>query len=111
LQVNLASLAVYVKGCGRVLQLSLNGATRSGEPHSVAGPRRLSWATIEGSASEGIKVMNGATKEFDQNDEDFFTISVSDDALEAAASPTAGAAMSFPNAPTVSILFACCGND
>jgi hypothetical protein len=55
--------------------------------------------------------MNGITRDSDQNDEDVFTFTVSDDALEAAASPTAGAAMSFPNAPTVSIVFACCGND
>jgi hypothetical protein len=67
--------------------------------------------TIDGTTSEWIKVMNSVTKEFDQNDEDFFTFTVSDDALEAAARPTAGAAMSFPNAPTVSIVFACCGND
>jgi hypothetical protein len=55
--------------------------------------------------------MNGITRDSDQTDEDFFTVTVSDDALEAAASPTAGAAMSFPNAPTVSIVFACCGNN
>jgi hypothetical protein len=55
--------------------------------------------------------MNGITCDSDQNDEDFFAFTVSDDALEAAASPTAGGAMSFPNAPTVSIVFACCGND
>ena len=55
--------------------------------------------------------MNGVTEDFEQSDEDVFTFNVSDDALEAAASPTAGAAMSLPNAPTVSILFACCGND
>ena len=55
--------------------------------------------------------MNGITRDSEQNDEDVFTFTVSDDALEAAASPTAGAAMSFPNAPTVSILFACCGNN
>ena len=67
--------------------------------------------TINGTTSEWIRVMNGATKEIDHNDEDFFTFTVSDDALEAAASPMAGAAMSFPNAPTVSIVFACCGNN
>jgi len=67
--------------------------------------------TIDGTTSGWIKVMSGATKEFDQNDEDFFTLTVSDDALEAAANPVAGAAMSFPNAPTVSIVFACCGNN
>ena len=66
---------------------------------------------IERTTSEWIKVMNGATEEFDRNDEDFFTLTVSDDALEAAANPAAGAAMSFPNAPTVSIVFACCGNN
>ena len=38
---------------------------------------------------------------------------VSDDALEAAAAAEirgGSAAMSFPNAPTVSILIICCGN-
>jgi hypothetical protein len=37
---------------------------------------------------------------------------VSDDALEAAAAEMrdGSAAMSFPNAPTVSILIICCGN-
>lgn len=37
---------------------------------------------------------------------------VSDEALEAAAAETSdgSAAMSFPNAPTVSILIICCGN-
>jgi hypothetical protein len=66
---------------------------------------------IDGATSEWIKVMNGATNESDQNDEDFFTLAVSDDALEAAANPVGRAAMSFPNAPTVSIVFACCGNN
>jgi hypothetical protein len=55
--------------------------------------------------------MDGPVSDFDQNDEDVFSFTVSDDALEAAADPTAGAAMSFPNAPTVSIVFACCGNN
>jgi hypothetical protein len=45
------------------------------------------------------------------NDERVLTFEISDAALEAAADALPGAAMSFPNAPTVSILFACCGND
>jgi hypothetical protein len=45
------------------------------------------------------------------NDERVLTFEISDAALEAAADVLPGAAMSFPNAPTVSILFACCGND
>jgi hypothetical protein len=38
-------------------------------------------------------------------------IEVSDAALEAAASNPMGAAISFPNAPTVSLLVVCCSND
>ncbi len=44
-------------------------------------------------------------------DEDNLTFGVSDEELEAAASMTTHAGMTFPSAPTVSILFACCGND
>ena len=44
-------------------------------------------------------------------DEQILTFEMSDAALEAAAEAVPGAAMSFPNAPTVSILFACCSND
>jgi len=45
------------------------------------------------------------------SDEQILFNDVSDAALEAAADALPGAAMSFPNAPTVSILFACCSND
>jgi hypothetical protein len=45
------------------------------------------------------------------SDEQILTYEVSDAALEAAAAAPPGAAMSMPNAPTVSILFACCGNN
>jgi len=47
-----------------------------------------------------------------ESDETLLAIEVSDEALEAAASQTrdGAAAMSFPNAPTVSILIMCCGN-
>jgi hypothetical protein len=45
------------------------------------------------------------------NDEQNLFNDVSDAALEAAADALPGAAMSFPNAPTVSILFACCSNE
>jgi hypothetical protein len=45
-------------------------------------------------------------------DDDIFRCDVSDAALEAAASTAiAGGAMSFPNAPTVSILVVCCSFD
>lgn len=60
-----------------------------------------------------INDMNGKTKGFEQSHEAILSLEVSDEALEAAASdtrPAAGAAMSFPNAPTVSILVMCCSN-
>jgi hypothetical protein len=47
----------------------------------------------------------------EQNDEQIFACDISDAALEAAAHALPGAAMSFPNAPTVSILISCCSND
>jgi hypothetical protein len=46
------------------------------------------------------------------SDDDIFGCDVSDAALEAAASTaTPGGALSFPNAPTVSILVICCSFD
>jgi hypothetical protein len=47
----------------------------------------------------------------EQNGEQIFACDISDAALEAAADALPGAAMSFPNAPTVSIVFACCSNE
>jgi hypothetical protein len=47
----------------------------------------------------------------DSNDEQILIPDVSDVALEMAAQALPGAAMSMPNAPTVSIIFACCGNN
>ena len=47
----------------------------------------------------------------DASDEQILTYEISDTALEAAANTLPGAAMSMPNAPTVSILVVCCGND
>jgi len=44
-------------------------------------------------------------------DEDILRCDVSDAALEAAASTSSGGALSFPNAPTVSILVICCSFD
>jgi hypothetical protein len=45
-------------------------------------------------------------------DDDIFGFEVSDAALEAAASTAIpGGALSFPNAPTVSILIICCSID
>ena len=51
--------------------------------------------------------------ETDRNgsDEQILTYDVSDAALERAAEALPGAALSFPNSPTVSIVFACCGTD
>jgi hypothetical protein len=56
--------------------------------------------------------MNDASADFPQSDEAVLAYEVSDAALEAAASAILpGAAISFPNSPTVSVLFQCCGND
>jgi len=55
--------------------------------------------------------MNETSEYFERSDEDILAFDVSDAALEAAASALPGAAMSFPTAPTVSVLFACCGNE
>jgi len=45
-------------------------------------------------------------------EEDVLVFDVSDAALEAAAMASpGGGAMSFPNAPTVSVLVVCCSND
>jgi hypothetical protein len=52
--------------------------------------------------------MNPIPGNSEQNDEAVLTFEVSDAALEAAAR---GPAMSLPSSPTVSIIFACCGND
>jgi hypothetical protein len=62
-------------------------------------------------ASKWINNMNDNSQDIEQCDEDTLTFEVSDEALEVAASTTAGAAMSFPGSPTVSILVACCSND
>jgi hypothetical protein len=54
--------------------------------------------------------MNDDITALEQSDEGILP-GVSDEALEAAASTRgAPAAMSFPNAPTVSIFVICCGN-
>jgi hypothetical protein len=55
--------------------------------------------------------MKDAGENFEQSDNDSLTCDVSDAALEAAASALPGAAFSFPNSPTVSVVFQCCGND
>jgi hypothetical protein len=55
--------------------------------------------------------MNDNAGNLEQADADIFVCDVSDAALEAAASAPRGAAMSFPNAPTVSVVVVCCGND
>jgi hypothetical protein len=58
-----------------------------------------------------INDMNDEARNLEQADGDIFAFEVSDAALEAAASAPRGAAMSLPNAPTVSIVVVCCGND
>jgi hypothetical protein len=56
--------------------------------------------------------MNDNTGLFEESDDDILSFEVSDAALErAAASAIPGAALSFPNAPTVSILVVCCSTD
>ena len=47
----------------------------------------------------------------ERNDDEILRFEVSDAELEAAADTTRGAAMSFPGAPTVSILIVCCSNE
>ena len=55
--------------------------------------------------------MKDANETFEHSDNDVLTFDVPDAALEAAASALPGAAFSFPNSPTVSVIFQCCGND
>jgi hypothetical protein len=62
-------------------------------------------------ADRWIHAMNDTINDLAQNDEDIFIVEDSDAALEAAASTRPGAAVSFPAAPTVSVLVVCCGND
>jgi len=61
--------------------------------------------------SKWMSDMNRTIEGFEQSDEDLLVFEVSDEALEAAASPRTGPVMSFPNAPTVNVLIVCCGND
>jgi hypothetical protein len=46
-----------------------------------------------------------------QSDKGNLMAEVSDEELEAAASSTTYAGMTFPSAPTVSVVVLCCGND
>lgn len=46
----------------------------------------------------------------EKSDADLLNFEVSDAALEAAAGTMTGPAMSFPNAPTISVLVMCCDN-
>lgn len=57
--------------------------------------------------------MNDNAKGLEQGDDEILTLEFSDEALEAAAGDTRSAppALSFPSAPTVSILIMCCNND
>ena len=54
--------------------------------------------------------MDNTAAKLEPADEDVFGFAVSDAALEAAANPGMAPALSFPNAPTVSILVYCCGD-
>jgi aspartate/tyrosine/aromatic aminotransferase len=60
--------------------------------------------------SEWINDMNSNTQVLEKAGEDILAFSFSDEALEAAASTAAIAAVTMVGAPTVSILVACCGN-
>ena len=55
--------------------------------------------------------MKDANENSEPSNDDVLSFDVSDAALEAAASALPGAAFSFPNSPTVSVVFQCCGND
>lgn len=55
--------------------------------------------------------MNDDARTARQSDDAILNVEIPDAALEAAASTMPGAAMSFPNAPTVSVLLVCCSND
>jgi hypothetical protein len=58
-----------------------------------------------------VKDMDSKISVIELSDDEIVSFHISDEALEAAASATEPlAAMSFPNAPTVSILIMCCGN-
>jgi hypothetical protein len=63
-------------------------------------------------ASQWITGMTDASENFEPSDDDVLAFDAPDAALEAAASALIrGAAFSFPNSPTVSVVFQCCGND
>jgi hypothetical protein len=74
-------------------------------------PRPAYSVPSGGAYREWIFDMNDRTWHFEQSDEDILSFEVSDEALEAAATTRAVAALSMPAAPTVSILVLCCGND
>jgi hypothetical protein len=75
------------------------------------------WQSGRARPNNGFNDMDDTATAFTQShlqtgDDDIFRCDVSDAALEAAASTAiAGGAMSFPNAPTVSILVVCCSFD
>jgi hypothetical protein len=54
--------------------------------------------------------MTAEKVEMSEAGEEVLAFEVSDAALEAAASVVPGAALSFPNSPTVSILVVCCSD-
>lgn len=69
-------------------------------------------SAMKGTTEESDKRCNSGLQErFAPDDAGILAFDVPDAALEAAAAAIPGAAMSFPNSPTVSILFQCCSND
>jgi hypothetical protein len=68
------------------------------------------WALLCFRPANGL-VNDMNENDIEQGDEQILTFEVSDAALEAAANTLPGAAMSFPNAPTVNVVVVCCGND
>ena len=66
---------------------------------------------VDADRVNGIDAMND--KPLERDDDDILVFDVSDEALESAASatPAPAAALSFPSAPTVSILIMCCGDN
>ena len=75
----------------------------------MAAKPQTRWAHIDIMNSGSHRPMDTICNE---SNEAVLACEVSDEALEAAGSPTrdGAAAMSFPNAPTVSISIICCGN-
>jgi hypothetical protein len=61
--------------------------------------------------SDTEQSMNGNASHTDIADDDGLLVDISDEALEAIAEPGRGPAVTIPNAPTISLLIACCSYD